>query len=95
MIVLFDEVDILQDQPLISFLRQLRGGFADRGIGKFPVSIAIVGMRDLREFLIKSKDGVAVNPGSPFNIKENSASLSSFSREDVHTLIGQHIQQTG
>jgi hypothetical protein len=26
--LLFDEVDVLQGEPLISFLRQLRGGFA-------------------------------------------------------------------
>jgi len=44
LIVLFDEVDVLQDETLISFLRQLRGGFAGRGVGSFPVSIALVGM---------------------------------------------------
>jgi hypothetical protein len=31
LVVLFDEVDVLQGEPLISFLRQLRGGFAERG----------------------------------------------------------------
>jgi hypothetical protein len=30
LIVLFDEVDVLQGETLISFLRQLRGGFAGR-----------------------------------------------------------------
>ncbi|MFZ4617708.1 MAG: ATP-binding protein, partial [Rectinemataceae bacterium] len=95
LVVLFDEVDILQDQALVSFLRQLRGGFANRGIGKFPVSVALVGMRDLRDYLIRSKDGVPVNPGSPFNIKQDSASLSSFSRQDIASLIGQHSRETG
>jgi len=95
LIVLFDEVDVLEDQAMVSFLRQLRGGFASRGIGKFPVSIALVGMRDLRDYLIESKDGVKVNPGSPFNIKQTSSSLSNFSSEDVHTLINQHILETG
>jgi hypothetical protein len=33
------------DGTLISFLRQLRNGFAGRGVGKFPVSIALVGIR--------------------------------------------------
>ena len=79
LIVLFDEVDVLEDQAMVSFLRQLRGGFASRAIGKFPLSIALVGMRDLRDYLIQSKDGEKVNPGSPFNIKENSAQLSNFS----------------
>ncbi|MBU0956269.1 MAG: AAA-like domain-containing protein, partial [Spirochaetes bacterium] len=95
LVVLFDEVDVLQDQSMVSFLRQLRGGFARRGIGQFPVSVALVGMRDLRDYLVKSKDGLAVNPGSPFNIKEDSASISNFSREDVHLLAAQHSGETG
>jgi len=95
MVVLFDEVDVLQDQSLISFLRQLRGGFAARGVGKFPVSVALVGMRDLRDYLMKSKDGVMLNPGSPFNIKQDSASLSNFTEADVFALAGQHTQATG
>ncbi|MBF0544471.1 MAG: ATP-binding protein [Candidatus Riflebacteria bacterium] len=95
LIVLFDEVDVLQDQSLVSFLRQLRSGFADRGVGLFPVSIALVGMRDLRDYLIRLKDGVALNPGSPFNIKEDSASIGNFSRTDVNKLISQHTEETG
>ena len=95
LVVLFDEVDVLQDQALVSFLRQLRGGFAMRGIGTFPVSVAFVGMRDLRDYLVRSKDGVSLNPGSPFNIKQDSATLSSFSAEDVRTLVAQHTSETG
>jgi hypothetical protein len=95
LVVLFDEVDVLQDQALVSFLRQLRGGFAARGVGQFPVSIALVGMRDLRDYLVRSKDGVSLRPGSPFNIKEDSATLSSFSAEDVRALVGQHTSETG
>ncbi len=95
LVVLFDEVDVLQDQAMISFLRQLRGGFARRGIGQFPVSVALVGMRDLRDYLVQSKDGVPLNPGSPFNIKEDSATLSNFSRDDVIALAGQHTTETG
>jgi hypothetical protein len=95
LVVLFDEVDVLQDQALVSFLRQLRGGFADRGIGRFPVSVALVGMRDLRDYLMKSKDGVPLNPGSPFNIKQDSVSLANFSLTDVHELVAQHSTETG
>ncbi|MBP7636232.1 AAA-like domain-containing protein, partial [Candidatus Ozemobacteraceae bacterium] len=95
LVVLFDEVDVLQDQPMVSFLRQLRSGFAQRGVGRFPTSIALVGMRDLRDYLIKSKDGVPVNPGSPFNIKQDSATLTNFTRENVHRLIEQHITEKG
>jgi hypothetical protein len=95
LVVLFDEVDVLQDQAMISFLRQLRGGFARRGIGQFPVSVALVGMRDLRDYLVKSKEGVALNPGSPFNIKEDSASLTNFAAADITSLATQHTAETG
>jgi hypothetical protein len=94
-VVLFDEVDTLEGPAMISFLRQLRGGFASRGIGKFPVSVALVGMRDLRDYLAHSKDGAPANPGSPFNIKQDSATLSNFSREDVTTLLAQHTAESG
>ncbi|MDR0724869.1 MAG: AAA family ATPase [Prevotellaceae bacterium] len=95
LIVLFDEVDVLVDETMVSFLRQLRDGFATRGIGKFPVSIALVGMRDLKDYLIKAKDGKPVNPGSPFNIKEDSAVLSNFSRDDVAKLFALRTEETG
>ncbi len=95
LIVLFDEVDVLQDEALISFLRQLRGGFASRGIGKFPVSIALVGMRDLKDYITASKGGVAPNPGSPFNIKEDSAVLSNFHKADIVKLFAQRTAENG
>jgi hypothetical protein len=95
LIVLFDEVDVLVDETMVGFLRQLRGGFASRGIGKFPVSIALVGMRDLKDYLIKAKDGKPVNPGSPFNIKEDSAVLSDFTRDDVGKLFALRTEETG
>jgi hypothetical protein len=95
LIVLFDEVDVLIDETMVSFLRQLRDGFAGRGIGKFPVSIALVGMRDLKDYIIKAKDGKPVNPGSPFNIKADSAVLSNFTKEDVVKLFAQRTKETG
>jgi hypothetical protein len=95
LVVLFDEVDVLEGEALIGFLRQLRSGFAERGIGKFPVSIALVGMRDLKDYITVSKGGVAPNPGSPFNIKEDSAVLSNFSQTDVKNLFAQRTEETG
>ena len=95
LIVLFDEVDVLEGETLISFLRQLRGGFAGRGVGTFPVSIALVGMRDLKDYITASKGGVAPNPGSPFNIKEDSAQLSNFSKDDIAHLFAQRTAENG
>jgi len=95
MIVLFDEVDVVEGPALVSLLRQLRGGFAGRGVGKFPVSVALVGMRDLRDYLVRSKDGLPVNPGSPFNIKEDSVTLGNFSRGDIAALTAQYTEEHG
>jgi hypothetical protein len=95
LVVLFDEVDVLEDELMLSFLRQLRSGFSDRGVGKFPVSIALVGMHDLKDWLISIKGGKALNPGSPFNIKQDSASIDNFSQDDVTNLFAQHTEETG
>ncbi|MCL2818042.1 MAG: hypothetical protein FWD39_06635, partial [Clostridiales bacterium] len=95
LVVLFDETDVLQDAALINFLRQLREGFSRRGTGTFPVSIALVGMRDLKDYITASKGGVAPNPGSPFNIKEDSAVLANFHRTDIATLFAQRTAENG
>ncbi|GHU94950.1 hypothetical protein FACS189479_08180 [Spirochaetia bacterium] len=95
LIVFFDEVDVLTGDALISFLRQLRGGFAERGIGKFPISIALVGMRDLKDYITVTKGGAAPNPGSPFNIKEDSVLLSNFHKADIAKLFAQRTIETG
>jgi hypothetical protein len=95
LIVLFDEVDVLEGDALISFLRQLRGGFAARRVGLFPVSIALVGMRDLKDYITAAKGGIAPNPGSPFNIKEDSVVLTNFRKEDIEKLFAQRTGETG
>jgi hypothetical protein len=95
LIVLFDEVDVLTGEALISFLRQLRSGFATRGPGIFPVSITLVGMRDLKDYITVAKDGIAPNPGSPFNIKADSVRLSNFEQEDIAKLFALRTEETG
>jgi hypothetical protein len=95
LVVLFDEVDVLEGDVMVNFLRQLRDGFATRGVGKFPVSIALVGMRDLKDYLVSAKGGQPVNPGSPFNIKQDSAVIGNFSKEDIVNLFAQRTDETG
>jgi hypothetical protein len=80
---------------MVSFLRQLRDGFSDRGVGIFPVSIALVGMRDLRDYITSAKGGIPPNPGSPFNIKADSAVLSNFRKADIAALFAQRTAETG
>ena len=95
LVVLFDEVDVLEGDAAVSFLRQLRSGFATRGVGKFPVSIAIVGMRDMKDVLPEYKDVKPVNPGSPFNVEEDSVSISNFTKENISQLFAQRTEETG
>ena len=95
LVLLLDEADVVAGAALISLLRQLRAGFMDRGIGKFPTSVALIGMRDLRDYLVQSKDGRHINPGSPFNIKAASITLRNFNAAEVTDLLGQHTAETG
>ncbi|GHT86409.1 hypothetical protein FACS1894137_11950 [Spirochaetia bacterium] len=94
LIVLFDEVDVLTGDALISFLRQLRDGFAERGAGQFPASVALVGMRDLKDYITAAKGGIAPNPGSPFNVKSDSVFLGNFQKDDVERLFAQRTAET-
>ena len=95
LVILFDETDALEGDSLISFLRQLRGGFMIRGVGKFPVSISLVGMRDLKDYITAAKDGVPPSPLSPFNIKSDSVFISNFSKGEVAALFMQRTEEMG
>ncbi|MBM4365425.1 MAG: ATP-binding protein [Deltaproteobacteria bacterium] len=94
LVLLLDEVDVVTGEAMVSLLRQLRSGFHLRP-GRFPASIALVGMRDLRDYLAAAKDGVPVNPGSPFNIKAESLTLRNFTEAEVGELYAQHAADTG
>jgi Cdc6-like AAA superfamily ATPase len=54
LVILFDEVDCLSNGTLISFLRQLRNGYIERSQIPFVHSIALVGMRNIRDYKAKS-----------------------------------------
>jgi len=95
-IVLFiDEIDSIWDEVLISTLRQLRNGFQMRP-RSFPASIALVGLRDIREYKNKVKeiDG-EMGSGSPFNIKAESFFLKNFTKEQIAQLFQQYTVETG
>ena len=95
LVLLLDEADVVTGPALISLLAQLRAGFMDHGPGHFPSSIALIGMRDLHDYLMESKGGKPVSPGSPFNIKRASLTLRNFTKGEVATLYSQHTEDTG
>jgi hypothetical protein len=94
LVVFIDEIDSLQDQTLISVLRQLRDGYPLRPQG-FPHSLGLIGMRDVRDYKVKAGGSDRLNTASPFNIKVASLTMGNFSFEDVGNLYQQHTDATG
>ncbi len=94
-IVLFiDEIDSLRDNALISILRQIRDGHPRRPKG-FPQSIALIGLRDVKDYKVASGGSQRLNTASPFNIKVKSLTLRNFNATEVAQLYQQHTQATG
>lgn len=95
-VVLFlDEIDALYDDALISVLRQLRSGY-DLRPESFPQSIALIGLRDVRDYKIAARgEDATLGTASPFNIKSDSLRLPYFTADEVAALYEQHTEATG
>ncbi len=94
LVLFIDEIDSLQDQTLISLLRQLRDGFPNRP-ESFPISVGLIGLRDVRDYKVASGGSNRLNTASPFNIKVTSITLRNFNAAEVAQLYQQHTQETG
>ncbi len=94
LVLFLDEVDALQDQTLVSVLRQLRDGYPNRPQA-FPWSLALVGMRDVRDYKATSGGSGRLDTASPFNIKVRSLTLRNFNAGEVTALYRQHTGETG
>lgn len=94
-VVLFlDEVDALVDETLLSVLEQLHAGYDDRPNG-FPHAVALIGLRDVRDYKIRRGHRQTAGTSSPFNIKLTSLRLRDFDQEEVAELYAQHTDATG
>jgi hypothetical protein len=94
LVLFLDEIDALQDQSLVAVLRQLRDGYNDRPYG-FPWSLALIGLRDVRDYRVVAGGGSRLGTASPFNIKVESLTLRDFTAEEMAALYGQHTADTG
>jgi hypothetical protein len=94
LIVFLDEIDALQDEALIAVLRQLRSGY-NRRPQHFPWSLALIGLRDVRDYKVASGGSERLHTSSPFNIKARSLTLRNFTAEEVASLYCQHTAETG
>ncbi|MDB9525486.1 ATP-binding protein [Oscillatoria sp. CS-180] len=94
LVIFIDEIDSLRNETLISVLRQLRNGYPARPEG-FPHALALVGVRDVRDYKVASGGSDRLNTSSPFNIKVESLTLRNFTQDEVAELYGQHTTETG
>ncbi|OKH55258.1 polyketide biosynthesis operon protein CyrO [Calothrix sp. HK-06] len=94
LVLFIDEIDSLQNEALISFLRQLRDGYPNRP-NHFPLSLGLIGLRDVRDYKVASGGSERLNTSSPFNIKVSSITLRDFNAAEVAELYQQHTDDTG
>jgi hypothetical protein len=94
LVIFLDEIDALRDDALVSVLRQIRDGYDHRPT-HFPHSLALIGLRDVRDYKIASGSQGRAGTSSPFNIKADSLTLRNFNREEVAALYAQHTAETG
>ena len=93
LVLLVDEIDSLVGDTLLSVLRQLRAGYQQRPRG-FPQSIVLCGVRDIRDYRIRSSSGEVIAGGSPFNVAAKSLRLGDFTEKETCELMQQHVTET-
>jgi hypothetical protein len=94
LVLFLDEIDALQDDALISVLRQIRGGYP-RHPKDFSWSLALIGLRYVRDYRVAAGSDGRLGTASPFNIKVESLTLRDFTADEVAELYQQHTDDTG
>ena len=95
LVLLIDEIDALIGDTLLAVLRQLRAGYPERP-RRFPQSVILCGVRDVRDYRIQSSaENAIIAGGSAFNIKAKSLRLGDFCEDEVRALLAQHTEETG
>ena len=95
LVLLLDEIDTLVGDSLIAVLRQLRAGY-DRRPRSFPQGVVLCGVRDVRDYRIRSSaENAVIAGGSAFNVRAESLRLGDFTEVEVRALLAQHTVETG
>lgn len=92
-VLLLDEIDALRDQALIAVLRQLRSIYPNRPRAA-PSTVALIGLRDVRDYKVATDGQSHLGSASPFNVKVASLTLHGFSRAEIAALYSQHTTET-
>ncbi|MBR1726717.1 MAG: AAA-like domain-containing protein, partial [Muribaculaceae bacterium] len=94
LVLFIDEIDALVGDSLVSVLRQIRAGYDERP-ARFPQSVVLCGVRDVRDYRIVLSNQDIITGGSAFNIKAESLRLGNFTPDEIRALNGQHTAETG
>ena len=97
-VLLVDEADSLIGDTIVKLLGQIRDGYLFREKVPFPASIALVGMRDIRDYAFSKKEGRVVSwfgTSSPFNVTAEATVLVPFTEAETGELLEQHTTATG
>ena len=94
LVLLIDEIDALVGDALVSTLRQLRAGYDERPT-RFPQCVVLCGVRDVRDYRIRTGSGEVIAGGSAFNVKAESLRLGDFSIAETLALLAQHADGSG
>ena len=94
LVTFIDEVDSLRPAVLESFLAQLRDAFSWRP-SLAPASLALVGMRDVRDYVLAAGGAGRKGSRSPFNVSSGSYTIRNFTGDEVAALYAQHTEATG
>jgi hypothetical protein len=95
--VFFDEADLLAGPGLLTFLAEIRDGYNSRHKpgNKFPRSLALVGMRDIRDYIASERpESAGGRLASPYNIVAERMTLANFTLEETGRLYRQHTEAT-
>jgi hypothetical protein len=98
LVVFFDEADGLVGPAMVSLLTQLREGYIARQREAFPRSVALVGLRAVRDYVLAEADRrplAWLGTASPFNVTAETQSLAPFTEAEVGELLAQHTTTTG
>ena len=98
LVLLLDEADGLVGAAMVSILTQLRQGYIERAEAPFPSSVALVGQRQVRDYVLGAEERRSVSwlgTTSPFNITAEAATLGPFNEAEVAELLAQHTADTG
>lgn len=94
LVILFDQVEQLIGDALLTMLRQIRAGHAQRPQA-FPQSVVLCGVSDLRKAHLRWSDGGIITGGYPLSIFRESVCLGNLNREETIALWQQHTTESG